>query len=78
MAEAAAQQNWFVRQSGALVDYFRNVKAEMDKVIWPSKEQARTYTTVVLTATVFAAVTMGVFDRLLGVGVELLFKTVLW
>ncbi len=77
MAEAAAQPNWFVRQFGALAGYLVNVRAEMDKVIWPTKEQVRTYTTVVLSATFVIALAMGMFDRALSKGVELLFQTVL-
>ena len=77
MAEAAAQQNWFVRQFSSLTEYLVNVKAELDKVIWPTKEQVRTYTTVVLSATFVIAIAMGIFDRALSKGVELLFQTVL-
>lgn len=77
MAEAAAQQNWFVRQFSSLTGYLVNVKVELDKVIWPTKEQVRTYTTVVLSAAFVIAVAMGIFDRALSKGVELLFQTVL-
>lgn len=77
MAEAAAQNNWFVRQYTSFAQYLADVKVEMAKVTWPSKEQIRTYTAVVLSATIVISIAMGLFDMVVGRLVQILFQTVM-
>jgi len=77
MAEAAAQNNWFVRQYTSFAQYLSDVKVEMAKVTWPSKEQIRTYTVVVLSATAVISVAMGIFDFFVARLVQVLFQTVM-
>ena len=43
------------RKRGSIKDYFKGVKLEMKKVVWPTKEEMKHYTVVVLvTCAVFA------------------------
>ncbi|MCB6993288.1 preprotein translocase subunit SecE [bacterium 210820-DFI.6.37] len=44
------------KKRGSLKDYFKGVKLEMKKVVWPTKQELGSYTVVVLvTCAVFAA-----------------------
>ncbi len=58
-----------VSKSNPLVRYFKETRAELRKVHWPSQQEARTLTLVVLAVTVGMAALLGaldwVFDRLL-------------
>ena len=43
------------RKRGSIKDYFKGVKLEMKKVVWPTKDEMKHYTVVVLvTCAVFA------------------------
>lgn len=77
MAEAAAQKNWFVSQYTSFAQYLADVKVEMAKVTWPSREQIRTYTVVVLSATAVISVAMGFFDFVVARLVHILFQTIM-
>lgn len=50
------------------------VRTEMAKVSWPSKDDLRTYTIVVIVSTFVICVLMGVWDKLLSKAVEIGFK----
>jgi preprotein translocase SecE subunit len=50
----------------SLVAYFRGVASEMQKVSWPTREETRYLTTIVLGVTVFFAVSLGLLDAFLG------------
>ncbi len=58
-----------VPRSSPLVRYFKETRAELRKVHWPSQQEARTLTLVVLAVTVGMAALLGaldwMFDRLL-------------
>lgn len=54
--------------------FLRDVRAEMDKVIWPSRQQAALYTGVVVAAVVLVSALIFVIDQALGVGVGALLK----
>ena len=67
MAKAEASR---AKKDNFLVNYFKETRAELRKVHWPSQQEARTLTLVVVGATVAMAFLLGVldfvFDRLLG------------
>ncbi len=42
--------------------FFKQVKAEMTKVVWPSKEKTIMYTIVVVIVSLFVAYYMSFFD----------------
>jgi preprotein translocase SecE subunit len=51
---------------GGLIDYFRGVSAEVAKVTWPTREQARLLTSVVLATTVVLSILLGSIDLFYG------------
>jgi preprotein translocase subunit SecE len=58
-----------VKRGNFLTNYFKETRAELRKVNWPSQQEARILTLVVLAVTVAMAFLLGfldfVFDRLL-------------
>ncbi|HEX8682278.1 MAG TPA: preprotein translocase subunit SecE [Ardenticatenaceae bacterium] len=61
-------------QQNAGVRYFKEVRSEMGKVVWPSREQATNLTLVVLAVMVAMALFLGVLDLLFGEMVQLLIR----
>jgi preprotein translocase subunit SecE len=57
------------KKDNFLVNYLKETRAELRKVHWPSRQEARTLTLVVMTVTVAMAAFLGildfVFDRLM-------------
>lgn len=51
--------------TGKLTDFFANVKAELQKVTWPSKKDTYGSTMVVIVVVMFCAVYLGVVDMIL-------------
>lgn len=51
--------------TGKLNDFFANVKAELQKVTWPSKKDTYGSTMVVIVVVVFCAVYLGIIDMIL-------------
>jgi preprotein translocase subunit SecE len=49
-----------------LVRFFREVKVEMSKVSWPSLDELKNSTKVVIVAVILITVFIGVVDRILG------------
>lgn len=65
MANSREEQNPVVR-------YLREVRSEMGKVVWPSREQAINLTIIVLVVMVAMGLFLGVLDLLFGEMVQLL------
>ena len=65
MAEAK-KENFFVRTGKRLSRWFREMKSELKKVVWPSKEDTKTNTVVVLVTVEIAAVVMIALDAIFG------------
>ena len=55
-------KNFFNR----IVKYFRDTKSELKKVVWPSKQDVKTNTIVVLVTVAIAAVVMILLDAIFG------------
>lgn len=53
--------------------FFREVKAEMRKVTWPSKDEVVSSTVLVLVAVVFLAIVIGIEDAILAKVVQFVF-----
>lgn len=47
-----------------LARYFRGVKSEFRKVVWPSKEQVVRYSMIVIVCVIFMALLLSLFDKL--------------
>ena len=50
------------KQRGSLKDYFKGVKLEMKKVVWPTKKELGSYTAVVVAACAFFAIAFWAID----------------
>lgn len=51
-------------------DYFREVKAEMKHVSWPSRQTTIMYTIVVVLVSVVVAIYLGLLDFIFRLGIE--------
>ena len=57
-----AKSNSAVQQRGGFGKFFRGVKAELKKVVWPTKKELINYTIVVFLVTIFIAFIIYVLD----------------
>ena len=55
-------------------DFLKDVRAEIAKVSWPTREELRDSTLVVIVTVLIVAAFVGVVDRILGLGMGLLFR----
>ena len=51
------------------ISYLKNVRAELQHVVWPSRKQTIIHTVIVILLSAFAAVFIGVVDYFLTSGV---------
>ncbi len=63
-------------RSNAVVRYLKEVRAEMSRVVWPSREQAINLTLIVIGVMIAMGVFLGVIDLLFGELIQLLLTTV--
>lgn len=54
--------------------YFRDMKGEIKKVVWPSKKQVINNTMIVIVVVIIASLVIGGFDAILSQIVNLLFN----
>ena len=74
MADKTEKKPGFVARMNAAVKgfcnrvakFFRDTKSELKKVVWPSKEDTKTNTVVVLVTVAIAAVVMIALDAIFG------------
>jgi preprotein translocase subunit SecE len=52
------------KEPNAVVRYFRETVAELRKVTWPTRQEARELTTVVVIVVVLMAIALGLVDYL--------------
>ena len=64
MAEVK-KENWFKRTWGRVTKYFRELKSELKKVVWPTRKQVFKNTVAVLAAMGAVGVVIWVLDALL-------------
>ncbi len=65
--------NWFKRAWGAICRYFRELKSELKKVVWPTPKQVAKNTLIV----VVCVLVVGVFIWLFDVAAEFLIEALL-
>lgn len=53
-----------IKQDNRVVHYFKETRAELKKVNWPTRTEAKNLTLIVLAVTVFMAILLWVFDQL--------------
>ena len=71
MAEAK-KENWFKRTWGKVAKYFRELKSELKKVVWPTPKQLLKNTLVVVICVLFVGVFIWLFDLVAKVLIEAL------
>ena len=67
--EEAKKKNWFARTWGKISKFFRELKSELKKVVWPTKEQVLKNTLVVALCVLVLGVFIWVFDFVAGLGI---------
>jgi preprotein translocase SecE subunit len=68
-APMAEKAGFFTR----LRNYYGEVRTEMTKVVWPTQEELKTYTVVVLVSTAAIALVLSGWDFILSKVIEALF-----
>ena len=71
MAEAK-KKNWFARAWGAICRYFRELRSELKKVVWPTPKQVLKNTLIVLACVVVVGVFIWLFDFVARIGIDAL------
>ncbi len=71
MAEATAQKK---KSGNRIVRFFKEVKSEMKKVVWPSRKQVVKNTLVVIAAVVIIGIIIFALDTVFGFGLDKLIK----
>lgn len=57
-----AQAKTGVKETNAIVAYLRQVRSELGKVVWPTREQALNLTGIVLAVTIAMSLFLGGLD----------------
>ena len=65
-------KKWYERAIAAVKKWFREMKSELKKVVWPNKKQIINNTIVVLVMSIVCAVIVWGFDRIASLAVQLL------
>jgi len=73
MAEAK-KENWFKRAWGGICRFFRELRSELKKVVWPTPQQVLKNTLIVLACVVVVGVFMWLFDTVADLGINGLLK----
>ena len=55
--------NWFKRAWAGLKRWFREMKSELKKVVWPTKKQVMKNTVVAVTVMVVSGIVIWAFDQ---------------
>lgn len=53
-----------------ITEYFKEIRAELKHVVWPSKNQTIFYTLIVIVLSILVAYFLGVFDFIFSKGLE--------
>ncbi len=72
--EAQAEGNVVTRPLRGLGDYIEGVRSEVQKVVWPTREEVRRLTIIVLVTTIVASLVLGLislmFNQLFAFGIR--------
>ena len=68
MAEAK-KANWFKRFFGAIARFFRELRSELKKVVWPTPKQVLKNTLIVIACVLIVGAFIWAFDFVAGKGV---------
>ena len=62
MAEVNKKPNFFVRTGRRFSKWFREMRSELKKVVWPSKDELKTYTVAIIAMLVVFGVVIWLVD----------------
>ena len=68
MAEAK-KKNWFARAWGAICRYFRELRSELKKVVWPTPKQVLKNTLTVVVCILVVGAFIWLFDLVADLGI---------
>ena len=71
MAEVK-KENWFSRAWGGIRRYFRELRSELKKVVWPTPQQVLKNALIVLACVLVVGVFIWLFDFVAQVGIDAL------
>ena len=71
MAEVK-KENWFVRTWSGVKKYFRELRSELKKVVWPTPQQVLKNAAIVACAVVAVGLFIWLFDFVAQVGIDAL------
>ena len=71
MAEVK-KENWFARTWGKVKKYFRELRSELKKVVWPTPKQVAKNTFVVLACVLVVGALIYLFDKFAELGISAL------
>lgn len=75
MAEGK-KKNWLARAWGAICRYFRELRSELKKVVWPTPKQVVKNTLIVLACVLIVGVFIWIFDFVATEGINALIDLV--
>ena len=75
MAEVK-KENWFKRAWGSVAKYFRELKSELKKVVWPTPKQVAKNTLIVVASVVILGIFVCLFDYASRFGINSLINLV--
>ena len=71
MAEVK-KENWFKRAIGAILRYFRELRSELKKVVWPTPQQVIKNSLIVAACVLVIGAFIWIFDFVAQVGIDAL------
>ena len=75
MAEVK-KENWFARTWGKVKQYFRELRSELKKVVWPTPAQVLKNTAIVVCCVIAVGVFIWLFDFVASSGINALISAV--
>ena len=66
------KENWFVRTFKAIGRYFRELRSELKKVVWPTPQQVLKNTLIVGACVLVVGVFIWLFDFVARIGIDAL------
>ena len=75
MAEVK-KENWFKRTFGAIARYFRELKSELKKVVWPTPKQVLKNALIVVVCILVVGAFIWLFDFVADLGITKLLSLV--
>ena len=64
------KKNWFARAWGSVAKYFRELRSELKKVVWPTLPQVLKNALIVVLCVLVVGVFIWVFDYVAGLGIN--------